>query len=200
MPSAGVRTWVQVDKAQTVKTYQEISQAQQLSNQSVRTQAERDDDELLAYVRSKVIARGARGINGLRRVFKIMDDDNSKSLSRAEFVKAMQDYRITSDLNEANRIFNLFDRDHSNTLDYDEFLRAVVGEMNDRRKALVAQAYKKFDRDGNGVVNIEDLKGVYNAAHHPEVRAGRKTEEDVLYEFLDTFEQYYSLIVRRNYS
>ena len=107
----------------------------------------------------------------------------------------MQDYRITSDAKEAQRIFNLFDRDHTDVINYDEFLRAIVGEMNDYRRGLVERAFEKFDRNGNGTVNIEDLKGVYNASKHPEVRAGRKTEEDVLYEFLDTFEQYYSLIV-----
>ena len=31
-------------------------------------------------VRSKIVSRGARGINGTKRVFKIMDDDNSKAL------------------------------------------------------------------------------------------------------------------------
>ena len=31
-------------------------------------------------VRSKIVSRGARGINGRKRVFKIMDDDNSKAL------------------------------------------------------------------------------------------------------------------------
>ena len=45
------------------------------------------------------------------------------------------------------------------------------------------------------MVNVEDLKGLYNASQHPDVKSGKKTEEDVLYEFLDTFEQHYSLIV-----
>ena len=157
---------------------------------------DKSDEELLEYVRGKIVSRGARGINGLRRVFKIMDDDNSKSLDRAEFAKAMQDYRISSDPNEVGRIFSLFDRDGSNNIDYDEFLRTVVGEMSDRRRALVALAFGQFDRDGNGVVNIEDLKGRYNASQHPDVKMGRKTEEDVLYEFLDTFEQHCSLSVR----
>lgn len=34
--------------------------------------------------------------------------------------------------------------------------------MNDHRKALVYQAFQRFDRDGNGTVNIEDLKGTFN--------------------------------------
>ena len=70
--------------------------------------------------------------------------------------------------------------------------------MNDRRQALVYMAFQCFDRDGNGKVNIEDLKGSYNASMHPDVRSGKKTEEDVLYEFLDTFEQHYSLLVCLN--
>lgn len=31
-------------------------------------------------VRQKIASRGARGINGIKRIFKIMDDNNSKTL------------------------------------------------------------------------------------------------------------------------
>jgi Ca2+-binding EF-hand superfamily protein len=118
-----------------------------------------------------------------------MDDDGSKSLSLSEFAKAMQDYRIfQSEAPEVARLFNLFDRDGSGIINYDEFLRVVVGEMNDRRRSLVHLAFSKFDRDGSGAVNIDDLKGLYNASMHPDVRSGKKNEEDVLYDFLDTFD------------
>ena len=38
--------------------------------------------------------RGARGIIGLRRVFKIIDDNNSGTLDQQEFMKALRDYRV----------------------------------------------------------------------------------------------------------
>jgi calcyphosin len=40
------------------------------------------------------LARGASGIKGLARAFKIMDDDNSRSLSFKEFKKGMNDYGV----------------------------------------------------------------------------------------------------------
>lgn len=41
--------------------------------------------------------------------------------------------------------------------------------MNPNRKRVVAQAFNKLDRDGNGYVDINDIKGVYNARNHPDV-------------------------------
>jgi Ca2+-binding EF-hand superfamily protein len=51
----------------------------------------------------------------------------------------------------------------------------------------VHQAFKKLDRDGNGVIELNDLIGVYDASKHPDVTRGAKSENDVLLEFLNTF-------------
>jgi hypothetical protein len=50
-----------------------------------------------------------------------------------------------------------------------------------------------MDVDGNGVLDISDIKFRYNARRHPDVMMGKRSEDDVLYEFLDTFEAYHSL-------
>lgn len=52
-----------------------------------------------------------------------------------------------------------------------------------------------MDKDGNGVLDINDIKGVYNAKFHPDVKAGKKTEDEILGEFLETFEQHYNNLV-----
>jgi calcyphosin len=49
-----------------------------------------------------------------------------------------------------------------------------------------------MDKDNSGTIDISDIRGVYNAKQHPEVKAGKKTEDEVLFEFLDTFEMHHS--------
>jgi len=68
--------------------------------------------------------------------------------------------------------------------------------MNGYRRGYAEKAFKIMDKDKSGVLNIDDLKGVYNGKKHPDVISGKKTEDEILGEFLDTFELHYSLSVR----
>ena len=122
-----------------------------------------------------------------------MDDDNSRSLDIYEFTKAMKDYMLGFSYTEIKQLFAYFDYDRSNTVDYDEFLRTLRGPMNPARKKLVAQAFNKLDKDGNGWIDVNDIRGVYTAKTHPDVLNGKKTEEQILLEFLETFETHHSL-------
>lgn len=65
--------------------------------------------------------------------------------------------------------------------------------MNPERAALAKAAFKKMDKNSNGIIEISDIKGTYNAKKHPDVMMGKRTEDDILYEFLDTFEAAYHL-------
>jgi len=90
------------------------------------------------------------------------------------------------------KVFNLFDVDGNGVIDFDELIRGVRGPMNAKRLNVTRRAFQKFDKDGSGEINIDDLRGVYNASHHPDVRAGKKTEDEVLGEFLETFEMHHA--------
>jgi hypothetical protein len=39
------------------------------------------------------------------------------------------------------------------------------------------KAFAKIDKDGSGILDIEDIKGVYNCSKHPDVQSGKKTED-----------------------
>lgn len=148
--------------------------------------------DLAERLRQKLASRGARGIIGLGKSFRIMDDNNSRSLDMYEFTKAMKDYMLGFSDGEIKQLFQFFDVDNSGAIDYDEFLRALRGPMPPQRKKFVMQAYAKLDRDGNGYVDINDIKGVYDASRHPDVLQGKKTEDQILMEFLETFETHHS--------
>ena len=122
-----------------------------------------------------------------------MDDNNSLSLDVEEFTKACRDFRIDIPEREFGRLFSAFDRDGSGEVSYDEFLRAVRGPMNQFRISLVHQAFRKLDKDGSGTIEMNDIKGVYDAKNHPDVKDGKKTEEDILGDFLETFEMHHNI-------
>jgi hypothetical protein len=58
---------------------------------------------------------------------------------------------------------------------------------------LVDRCFDKLDRNGDGVLRINDIKGVYSAKNHPDVRSGKRDEDDILGEFLETFETHHNL-------
>ena len=168
-------------------------------NQGQASNFSKKGDEVLLKFREKLASRGTRGIMGIRRSFKICDDNNSHSIDFNEFAKLLNDYRLGFIDSDVKKLFAIFDLDRSGSIDYDEFVKGVVGDMNDYRKGFVKKAFKKLDKDNSGVVDIEDLRGVYSARLHPDVKAGKKTEDEVLAEFLDNFEYHFSMLVRRNY-
>ncbi|XP_063003023.1 calcyphosin-like protein [Elgaria multicarinata webbii] len=139
-------------------------------------------------LRAKCLQRGASGIKGLARFFRIMDDDRSKSLDLEEFLKGLQDVGVPLERGEVEEIFKLCDKNRSGTLDFNEFLEALRPPMSKARKDIIGAAFRKLDRTGDGLVTVEDLRGVYNSQSHPKFKSGEWTEDQVFRAFLDSFD------------
>ena len=103
----------------------------------------------------------------------------------------MHDFRIGMNPTQTGRVFELFDRDGSGEISYDEFLRSIRGAMNQTRVNICKKAYSIMDTDRSGQVDINDIRQTYNAKQHPDVKSGKKQEDEILAEFLDTFEDHF---------
>ena len=126
-----------------------------------------------------------------------MDNDGNKRLSFVEFQQGCKDFKVNFSVDEIKFLFNRFDRNRDGSINYDEFLRAVRGGMKPERKALAERAFNILDKNRNGKIELVDISQTYNAKKHPAVKEGRKTEDQVLNEFLETFEVHHNEVAER---
>lgn len=85
----------------------------------------------LERLRAQTLAHGASGIRGIGRAFRILDDDNSKTLCFSEFKKGLEQYGLELESNEEYReIFDRCDTNGDGTLDFEEFLKVLRPPMS----------------------------------------------------------------------
>eukprot|EP01036_Dinobryon_divergens_P023420 gene23420-31764_t len=181
-----VRGSLVVNSSETLKT--EAAVAPVIPVKPVYTPEVSAVDTLMELLRESFKARGATGIVGIGRKFRIVDKNKSGTVDLAEFTQMINEHGFKWTTEQIKIVFQSFDKDKSGSLIYDEFLLEIRGEMNYRRHQLVLQAYEILDADKSGVIEIDDIKSKYNGKKHPDVIAGKRTEESVLREFLDTFD------------
>ena len=61
-------------------------------------------------------------------------------------------------------------------------------ELSERRMNMVERAFNILDKDGSGQITVADVKHLYDPSHHKDFIEGRKTKEEVIEEFLDSFD------------
>jgi Ca2+-binding EF-hand superfamily protein len=144
--------------------------------------------------RNAIKKRGVRGIMAMRRAFIIADENDSKTLTLPEFIKFCHDYRIPITGKEINILFDEFDINKNGEINYEEFVSTFTGEMCERRKRLISILFEAFDKNKKGFIELDDIRNAYNPVNHPDVLSGKKTEDEVLAEFLDNLQYHFSLL------
>lgn len=99
-----------------------ISLGEIANSREGHSQSSSPANSVLLDLQNQLKSRGAKGIIGLARKFRIMDDDGSKALRLSEFKKGLRESSFNIGEHDLVSLFNYFDRDRNGSIDFDEFL------------------------------------------------------------------------------
>ena len=154
-------------------------------------------EDLMGHLRSILSQRGYTGIMSMRRTFMIIDENSNKKITFDKFQQLFKKFRYSLSEEEINNLFNYFDKEGSGFIDYDEFVNGVCGNLNNFRKNVLKQVFAKLDPEEKEYVTVGQLRHAYNPKEHPLVRQGKRTEDEILAEFLDVLEYHFNLLIEK---
>ena len=106
-------------RPQTATSRQELD----MVNKSRRElQALGSTNDPIKRLRLLCLSRGASGILGLGRMFRLMDDDGNKQLNAEEFQHGLREIGMEITDDEISTLFETFDSDNSGGINLNEFL------------------------------------------------------------------------------
>lgn len=97
-------------------------------------------------------------IGGLKELFKMIDTDNSGTITFDELKDGLK--RVGSQLmeSEIKDLMDAADIDNSGTIDYGEFLAATLHLNKLEREENLLSAFSFFDKDASGYITIDELQ------------------------------------------
>ncbi|OVA01536.1 Protein kinase domain [Macleaya cordata] len=97
-------------------------------------------------------------IGGLKELFKMIDTDNSGTITFDELKEGLR--KVGSELMEPEikALMEAADIDNNGTIDYGEFLAATVHMNKMEREENLVSAFAFFDKDGSGYITIDELQ------------------------------------------
>ncbi|KAL4279188.1 hypothetical protein GQ457_03G029110 [Hibiscus cannabinus] len=97
-------------------------------------------------------------IGGLKELFKMIDTDNSGTITFQELKDGLK--KVGSELTEVEikSLMEAADIDNSGTIDYGEFLAATLHINKIEREENLVAAFSFFDKDGSGYITIDELQ------------------------------------------
>ena len=100
-------------------------------------------------------------INEFKEAFEIFDKDKDGYITTKELGDIMKNLGQTPSEAEMQDMINEVDIDGNGTIDFKEFLVLMARKMrdNDSEEELI-EAFKVFDRDGNGLISNVELQHV----------------------------------------
>jgi Ca2+-binding EF-hand superfamily protein len=165
----------------------EINNSNQNSN-NINNTNNNSNTENLEQLRNLLMSRGSKSIFTFQRMLSIYDRNHSGQISLDDFITIFQTYNLNFTVPEIQKIFQIFDINQTGMINYDILLSNLIGQMNERRLAIVKKVFDSFNKNENGEVLMNEIKQKFNSSRHPDVVKEKKNKEEIYGEFLDKLE------------
>ena len=150
-------------------------------------------NEFLLDLKNILLKKGIKGLVNLHWKFLVYCSNVAK-ITLNDFMNVLQLEHINFEKKEFEDIFNYFSL-KNNYLDYNRFIRFFKRELNDNKLKMVEKIFLslRYDTGDNEEIAMNDIKKRYKARRHPEVIMGKKTEDEKIMEFGDSFDINYEI-------
>jgi Ca2+-binding EF-hand superfamily protein len=151
-------------------------------------------NKVINKVKDIISKRGVDSIRLTGKVFRQFDSyDGKNKLNKEDFIFGLRECGIILQNEDLQIILDFFDKDKDEMINFTEFLIALRGIPNDRRQAIIDKAFLKFDKEGTGLIDVTEIRQVYNCSKHPKVVSAEMSEEQVFSLFLKNFNDRYNI-------
>lgn len=111
---------------------------------------------VMQYIASQM---SEKEIGGLIDIFNKLDTNGDGEISIEEFRSGLQTLNGKA-AEEVQGVFDKLDADKNGSINYTEFIAATMSQNMYLKEEKIYQAFKMFDKDGNGRITPSEIKGV----------------------------------------
>eukprot|EP00828_Plagiopyla_frontata_P016257 TRINITY_DN2120_c0_g1_i4.p2 TRINITY_DN2120_c0_g1~~TRINITY_DN2120_c0_g1_i4.p2 ORF type:complete len:262 (+),score=49.50 TRINITY_DN2120_c0_g1_i4:571-1356(+) len=102
----------------------------------------------------------------LIKKFQAIDTNGDGVLSRDELIEAYRQFKSEEEaIIMVDEIMKSIDKNNNGSIDYTEFVMATCNRQHMLSKDKLEVAFKIFDKDGSGALDISELKEVFSGAN-----------------------------------
>ena len=143
--------------------------------------------------RETLSAKGIKTIINFLNQLKQYDRKGDKEISFPDLFEIFNNLNLHISEKDAKILFS--DYSQNSKMDYSKFLSSLVeNSLNERRENIVKEAFKRLDTEKCGIVNLSDIKALFNSKNSPLVKEGDVTEEEFYNNFMVTFQTHHNLV------
>ena len=143
---------------------------------------------LLNILRSKININNGITYYSLAHHLKSNEDKSTKTINIETLLSTLKTLQINLNPDDIINFFACLDYTQTGKVITDEILRVIAGDIPEKRKISVISKFAEMDKNKAGLLPISYLKKAYNAKFHPDCFLRKKPENEVLDEFMFTFE------------